>query len=164
MGGDIEVLDVGPSGGEPVADLRVRHSELKGVSVPPERAPSMIECYPALAIAASFAHGTTTMAGLGALRSGPSDRLAAMARGLRRNGVVCTEGEDVLAVEGSGRVMGGGRVVTGMDHRIATSFLVMGMAADDAVTIDDQSALALGFADFVASFEDVGASFIRYSE
>lgn len=164
MGGDIALLDVRTSGGEPVADLRVRHSELRGVGVPAERAASMIDGYPELAVAASFAHGATTMAGLGALRSGPSDRLAAMARGLRCNGVNCTEGEDVLVVEASGRVMGGGRVVTGMDHRIAMSFLVMGMAADDAVTIDDQSALATSYPDFVARFEGVGASFIRYSE
>ncbi|MHB1103239.1 MAG: 3-phosphoshikimate 1-carboxyvinyltransferase [Devosia sp.] len=164
MGADIELMNVRQAGGEQVADLRVRHSELKGVIVPAERAASMIDEYPALAVAAAFAQGETLMQGLGELRVKESELLAAVTRGLRVNGVKCEEGPETLLVRGSGRVKGGGRVITHMDHRIAMSFLVMGMAADEAVTIDDQSMLAASFPDFIARFEDVGASFIRYTE
>lgn len=164
MGADIEFMSVRKAGGEQVADLRVRHSELKGVIVPAARASSMIDEYPALAVAAAFAQGETLMQGLGELRVKENDRLAAVTRGLRVNGVECEEGPEALRVRGGGRVKGGGRVVTHMDHRIAMSFLVMGMAADEAVTIDDQSMIAASFPDFIARFEDIGASFIRYTE
>lgn len=164
MGGDIELMNVRASGGEHVADLRVRHSELRGVTVPAERASSMIDEYPALAVAAAFAQGATLMHGLGELRVKESDRLAAVAKGLRVNGVNCEEDAESLLVRGSGRVKGGGRVATRMDHRIAMSFLVMGMAANEAVTIDDQAMIATSFPDFVARFEDIGASFIRYTD
>jgi 3-phosphoshikimate 1-carboxyvinyltransferase len=164
MGADIELMNVRKAGGEQVANLRARHSELRGVTVPAERAPSMIDEYPVLAVAAAFAHGETLMQGLGELRVTQSDRLAAMAKGLRVNGVKCEEAADSLLVHGSGRVKGGGRVTTHMDHRIAMSFLVMGMAADEAVTIDDQTMIATSFPDFIARFEDVGASFIRYAD
>lgn len=163
MGGDIELVNVRKAGGEQVADLRVRHSELRGVVVPAERAPSMIDEFPALAVAASFAQGETLMQGLGELRVQWSDRLATTAKGLRVNGVKCEEGPETLLVRG-GRVKGGGRVTTNMDPRIAMSFLVMGMAAEEAVTIDDQSMIATSFPDYLACFEDVGASFIRYTD
>lgn len=164
MGAHIELLNPRKAGGERVADLRVRHSELRGVAVPAERAASMIGDYPALAVAAAFAQGETRMRGPGELRGGGSDRLALIAAGLRANGVGCEEGPQGLVVSGSGRVRGGGRVTTHMDCRIAMSFLVMGMAADEAVTIDDQTMIATSFPDFVARFEDVGASFIRYTD
>lgn len=164
MGADIEVLDARSAAGEQVADLRVRHSELTGVSVPPERAVPMLADFPALAIAAACATGNTTMEGVGALRRGRIDRLAALAKGLRVNAVHCEESEDRLVVEGTGRVKGGGRVVTWGDHRIAMAFLVLGMAADDAVTIDDQSPISTAFPEFVRRFEDIGASFIHYSD
>jgi len=164
MRGDIELLNVRRSGGEQVADLRVRHSELRGVTVPAERAPSMIDEYPVLTIAAAFAQGPTLLQGIGGLRAKEMERLSAMAKGLRANGIRCEEGPDGFLVHGGAGVRGGGRVATLMDHRIAMSFLVLGMAADDAVTIDDQSMLSTSFPDFVARFEDVGASFIRYTE
>ncbi|MDP1731661.1 MAG: 3-phosphoshikimate 1-carboxyvinyltransferase [Devosia sp.] len=164
MGADIELMNLRRAGGEQVADLRVRHSELSGVTVPVQRVASMLGEYPALAMAAAFAQGETLMQGLGQLRGAANDRVAAVARGLRVNGVDCEDGPDSLLVRGRGRVKGGGRVTTHMDHRIAMSFLVMGMAADDAVIIDDQSTIAASFPDFVARFEDVGASFIRYTD
>jgi len=164
MGGDIEFMNGHISGGEHVADLRVRHSELRGVTVPAERTSSMIDEYPALAVAAAFAQGETLMHGLGEFRAKGGDRLAAVARGLRVNGVNCEEGPETLLVRGSGRVKGGGRVATLMDHSLAMSFLVMGMAADEAVTIDDQTTIATRFPDFTTRFEDIGASFIRYTD
>jgi 3-phosphoshikimate 1-carboxyvinyltransferase len=164
MGADIELLNVRKAGGEQVADLRVRHSELRGVFVPAERMPSMADEYPALAVAAAFARGETLMEGLGELRVEEGDRLAAVATGLRVNGVACEEGLESLLVRGTGRVRGGGRVQTLMDHRVAMSFLVMGMAADEPVTIDDQSMIAASYPDFIARFEDIGASFIHYTD
>ena len=128
MGANIEALDKRDDGGEEVADLRVRTSALKGVEVPPERAPSMIDEYPILAVAASFAEGITRMRGLKELRVKESDRLAATAEMLRANGVaVEIEGDDLI-VQGKGRPAGDGEVKTHMDHRIAMSALVMGLA------------------------------------
>lgn len=164
MGASIELMNPRTAGGEQVADLRVRHSELRGIAVPAERAAPMIDEYPALAVAAAYARGETVMEGLGDLRVKERDRLTAMTRGLRVNGVACEERPASLLVLGTGRVRGGGRVATQMDHRIAMSVLVMGMAADEAVTIDDQTIVAARFPDFVARFEDVGASFIRYTD
>src|SRR5690606_21977679 len=127
MGGDIEFLNRRSAGGETVADLQVRSSTLKGVEVPAERAPSMIDEYPILAIAASFAEGETRMLGLDELRVKESDRLSAMASGLVANGVECTEGSDFLVVTGNpgGRGLGGGTAATSLDHRIAMSFMIM---------------------------------------
>lgn len=164
MGADIEVLDVHGAGGEEAADLRVRHSGLTGVAVPPERGPALLADVQALAVAAAYAKGTTTIAGIGDLRRGRTDRLAALARGLRVNAVQCGDSGELLAIEGSGRVKGGGRVVTHGDHRLAMASLVMGMGAEDAVTVDDQSPIAARFPDFVRGLEDVGASFIHYSD
>lgn len=161
MGADLELLNPRKSGGEDIADIHVRHSALKGVTVPAERAPSMIDEYPVLAVAAAFAEGDTLMQGLGELRVKESDRLTAVARGLAVNGVDCEEGPESLLVRGKGRVPGGGYVETHLDHRIAMSFLVMGMAADNPVTVDDEAMIATSFPTFVSGFEAIGASFLR---
>ena len=124
-------------GGEDVADLRVKAGALKGVDVPAERAPIMIDEYPMLAVAAAFAEGTTRMRGLKELRVKESDRLAATAAMLRVNGVeVEIEGDDLI-VHGKGRAPGGGVVATHMDHRIAMSALVMGLGSEQPVSVDD---------------------------
>jgi 3-phosphoshikimate 1-carboxyvinyltransferase len=157
MGAEIEVVDRRDSGGEPVADLRVRGSALKGVDVPPERAPSMIDEYPVLAVAASFAEGDTRMRGLGELRVKESDRLAAIAEGLRVNGVECEIKGDDLIVHGRARVQGGGTVATHMDHRIAMSFLVMGLASEKPVMVDDSSFVATSFPGFAELMNSLGA-------
>ncbi|MCO5063934.1 MAG: 3-phosphoshikimate 1-carboxyvinyltransferase [Rhizobiaceae bacterium] len=160
MGGNIELLNQRSAGGESVADLRVRSSELKGVTVPPGRAPSMIDEYPVLAVAASFAEGETLMEGLDELRVKESDRLAAVARGLEANGVDCTEGKDSLSVRGlpGGKGLGGGLVATHLDHRIAMSFLVMGLAAEKPVAVDDRSMIATSFPEFMDLMTGLGAS------
>ncbi len=159
MGADIEVMNPRLAGGEDVADLRVKSSNLKGVVVPPERAPSMIDEYPVLAIAASFAQGETIMDGLDELRVKESDRLAAVARGLEANGVDCTEGEMSLTVRGrpGGKGIGGGKVETHLDHRIAMSFLVMGLASEKPVTVDDSAIIATSFPEFMDMMAGLGA-------
>jgi 3-phosphoshikimate 1-carboxyvinyltransferase len=163
MGGRIDILNPRSEGGEDVADLRVRHSDLRGVAVPPERAPSMIDEYPVLAVAASFAEGETLMQGLEELRVKESDRLAAVAAGLKLNGVDCTEGEASLAVRGvpGGKGLGASRredaVKTHLDHRIAMSFLVMGLAAEKPVTIDDAAMIATSFPQFMGLMKGLGA-------
>ncbi|ESZ31426.1 MULTISPECIES: 3-phosphoshikimate 1-carboxyvinyltransferase [unclassified Mesorhizobium] len=165
MGGQIDILNPRNAGGEDVADLRVRYSELKGVTVPPERAPSMIDEYPVLAVAASFAEGETLMQGLEELRVKESDRLAAVANGLKLNGVDCTEGEASLAVRGKpgGKGLGGHpngqdtTVQTHLDHRIAMSFLVMGLATEKPVTIDDAAMIATSFPEFMGLMTGLGA-------
>jgi 3-phosphoshikimate 1-carboxyvinyltransferase len=159
MGADIELLNRRSAGGEEVADLRVRSSELKGVTVPADRAPSMIDEYPVLAVAASFAEGETVMLGLEELRVKESDRLSAVAEGLKVNGVDCTEGKDTLAVRGrpDGKGLGGGTVATHLDHRIAMAFLVLGLATEKPVTIDDQSMIATSFPEFMGLMTGLGA-------
>ncbi|RUX00791.1 3-phosphoshikimate 1-carboxyvinyltransferase, partial [Mesorhizobium sp. M8A.F.Ca.ET.059.01.1.1] len=165
MGGQIDILNRRNAGGEDVADLRVRYSELKGVTVPPERAPSMIDEYPVLAVAASFAEGETLMQGLEELRVKESDRLSAVANGLKLNGVDCNEGEASLAVRGKpgGKGLGGHpngldtTVKTHLDHRIAMSFLVMGLATEKPVTIDDQAMIATSFPEFMGLMAGLGA-------
>ncbi len=159
MGGDIEILNPRNAGGEDVADLRVRGSELKGVKVPAERAPSMIDEYPVLAVAAAFAEGETIMQGLEELRVKESDRLAAVARGLEVNGIDCTEGEASLSVRGrpGGKGLGGGVVKTHLDHRIAMSFLILGLATEKPVTVDDQAMIATSFPEFMGLMADLGA-------
>jgi 3-phosphoshikimate 1-carboxyvinyltransferase len=157
MGAAIERLNARIEGGEDVADLRVRGSALRGVEVPAARAPAMIDEYPILAVAASFAQGTTLMRGLKELRVKESDRLAGTADMLRANGVtVEIEGDD-LFVEGRGRAPGGGLVATHMDHRLAMSALVMGLESEQPVTIDDGSFIATSFPDFVALMRGLGA-------
>lgn len=159
MGGSIEITNLRQSGGEQIADLVVRSSELKGVAVPGRRAASMIDEYPILAVAASFADGETFMQDVGELRVKESDRLAAVARGLEVNGVACEEGEDWLKVVGrpDGKGIGGGTVETHLDHRIAMSFLIMGLAAEKPVTIDDGAPIATSFPEFVDLMRGLGA-------
>lgn len=159
MGGDIEILNARSAGGEDVADLRVKGSTLKGVTVPAERAPSMIDEYPVLAVAASFAEGETVMLGLEELRVKESDRLAAVARGLEANGVDCSEGKETLSVRGvpGGKGIGGGTVATHLDHRIAMAFLIMGLAAEKPVTVDDANMIATSFPEFMGLMAALGA-------
>ena len=160
MGAAIEVRNRRTSGGEEIGDLLVRHSTLKGIQVPAARAPAMIDEYPILAIAAAFARGETKMRGLEELRVKESDRLAAIAHGLEANGVACFETADSLTVKG-GAVAGGGMVATHMDHRIAMSFLVMGLAAEAPVAVDDVSMIATSFPVFQDLMRDLGAVFVQ---
>jgi 3-phosphoshikimate 1-carboxyvinyltransferase len=159
MGGSIEESEVRGDAGEPMARLRVRASKLRGVEVPPERAPSMIDEYLVLAVAASYAEGTTIMRGLHELRVKESDRLEATAAMLRVNGVKVEITGDDLIVEGRGHVPGSGLVATHMDHRIAMSALVMGLASDAPVKVDDIAIIATSFPDFVPLMRSLGADF-----
>ena len=157
MGADIETLDERTDVGEAMADFRVRSSALRGVEVPASRAPSMIDEYPVLAVAASFAEGTTVMRGLKELRVKESDRLAAVADGLMANGVAFEIDGDDLIVHGKSRATGGGTVLTHMDHRIAMAFLVMGLASEKPVAIDDASFIATSFPGYVPMLRGLGA-------
>jgi 3-phosphoshikimate 1-carboxyvinyltransferase len=158
MGAQIEIANRRESGGEQIGDLIAKHSALSAVEVPPERAPSMIDEYPILAVAAAFAGGRTVMRGLGELRVKESDRLSAIVAGLRANGVKVEETEDSMTVHG-GVVTGGGTVTTHMDHRIAMSFLVMGLASREPVTVDDVSMIATSFPGFRPLMQNLGAEF-----
>jgi 3-phosphoshikimate 1-carboxyvinyltransferase len=157
MGAAIETLASSSDGGEEVADLRVRAGALRGVTVPASRAPTMIDEYPVLAVAASFAEGTTIMRGLKELRVKESDRLAATAEMLRVNGVEVEISDDDLIVHGRGRAGGGGSVSTHMDHRIAMSALVMGLASDKPVQADDTAFIATSFPTFASMMRELGA-------
>jgi 3-phosphoshikimate 1-carboxyvinyltransferase len=160
MGAEIEILDRRDEGGEEVADVRVRAAQLKGVDVPASRAPSMIDEYPILAIAAAFASGETRMRGLAELRVKESDRLGAVADGLREAGVANQIIDDDFIVEGrSGDVPGGGMVATHLDHRIAMSFLCLGLASRKPMAIDDSSMIATSFPKFQSLMEQLGARF-----
>jgi 3-phosphoshikimate 1-carboxyvinyltransferase len=159
MGASIEAAEPRGDAGEPMARFRVKASRLRGVEVPPERAPSMIDEYLVLAVAAAFAEGTTIMRGLHELRVKESDRLEATAAMLRVNGVNVEITGDDLIVHGTGRVPGGGIVATHMDHRIAMSALVMGCASDEPVTIDDTTFIATSFPDFIPMMRRLGAEF-----
>jgi 3-phosphoshikimate 1-carboxyvinyltransferase len=157
MGANIETVGSRDDGGEEVADLRVRFGALKGVEVPAARAPSMIDEYPVLAVAATFAEGQTMMRGLQELRVKESDRLLATADMLRANGVdVAIEGDDMI-VTGKGRATGGGLVATHMDHRIAMAALVLGLASEQPVRIDDSAFIATSFPGFVELMRSLGA-------
>ncbi|MGE3147433.1 MAG: 3-phosphoshikimate 1-carboxyvinyltransferase [Pseudorhodoplanes sp.] len=156
MGAQIETLNL-RNESEEIADLRIRGSALKGIDVPPERAPSMIDEYPVLAVAASFAQGTTRMRGLKELRVKESDRLAATADMLRVNGVAVEIDGDDLIVQGRDRAPGGGLVATHMDHRLAMSALVMGVASEKPVGVDDTAFIATSFPDFVPMMRRLGA-------
>ncbi|MDP2411197.1 MAG: 3-phosphoshikimate 1-carboxyvinyltransferase [Pseudolabrys sp.] len=157
MGANIETLATRDDGGEEVADLRVRTSILRGVEVPPERAPSMIDEYLILAVAAAFAEGTTRMRGLKELRVKESDRLDATADMLRVNGVAVEIDGDDLIVHGKGRPPGGGLVATHMDHRIAMSALMMGLNSDNPIRIDDSAFIATSFPGFTETMRSLGA-------
>ena len=160
MGASSEEADVRGDAGEPMARLRVRASKLRGVEVPPERAPSMIDEYLVLAVAAAYAEGTTIMRGLQELRVKESDRLEATAAMLRVNGGKVEVSGDDLIVEGRGHVPGGGLVATHMDHRIAMSALVMGLASDTPVKVDDTAFIATSFPDFLPLMRKAGAEFV----
>ncbi len=164
MGADIAFLNPREEGGEPVADLRVRFSgNMKGIEVPPERAPSMIDEYPILSVVASFAVGKTVMRGVKELRVKESDRIDAMARGLEACGVRVEEDEDTLIVHGmgAGGMPGGATCATHLDHRIAMSFLVAGMAAKADIAVDDASPILTSFPIFEGLMTGLGASLRR---
>jgi 3-phosphoshikimate 1-carboxyvinyltransferase len=164
MGAEIEFQNPREEGGEPVADLRVRFSgNMKGIEVPPERAPSMIDEYPVLSVVASFATGKTVMRGVKELRVKESDRIDAMARGLEACGVKVEEDEDTLIVHGMGPggVPGGATCATHIDHRIAMSFLVCGLAAKAPVAVDDGSPIQTSFPVFEGLMRGLGAEIER---
>ena len=155
MGGDIELLDAREVGGEPVADLRVRHSLLRGIAVDPAVAPSMIDEYPILFVAAALAEGTTVTTGLDELRVKESDRLSVMAAGLAAIGVRVEESEDGLVIHGTGGdpLPGGATIAGHLDHRICMSFAIAGLVSKAPVTIDDMAPVATSFPNFEALLE-----------
>jgi 3-phosphoshikimate 1-carboxyvinyltransferase len=159
MGADISVVQPRNVGGEPVADLVVRHGPLTGIEVPPDIAPSMIDEFPILFVAAAFAQGRTVMRGLEELRVKESDRIAVMAAGLSACGVAVEELADGLIITGNGgeKVAGGAAVAARLDHRIAMSLAILGLHARAPVTIDDARPIATSFPDFVAMMARLGA-------
>jgi 3-phosphoshikimate 1-carboxyvinyltransferase len=159
MGADVTFTGERDEGGEPVADIRVRHARLKGVRVPAERAPIMIDEYPVLACLAAYADGETRMEGLAELKVKESDRLTAAAAGLAANGVSAKVDRDALVVEGGKGVPGGGHVATHLDHRIAMAFLTLGLGADRPVGVDDTAMIATSFPGFRSLMEGLGATF-----
>ncbi len=164
MGADLTFENMREEGGEPVADLRAKFSpDLKGINVPPERAASMIDEYPVLSAVASYAAGDTVMTGVKELRVKESDRIDAMARGLRANGVEVDEGDDWWTVKGlgHGNVPGGATCESFLDHRIAMSFMVMGMAAQKPVSVDDGGPIATSFPIFEGLMASLGAQLVR---
>jgi 3-phosphoshikimate 1-carboxyvinyltransferase len=159
MGARIERANLRTEGGEEIADLLVRASALKAVEVPAERAPSMIDEYPVLAVAAAFANGKTVLRGLGELRVKESDRLTAVAEGLVACGVTVSVDGDTLTVEGlGGRPRGNAAIAARLDHRIAMAFLVLGLAAERPVSIDDGETINTSFPDFVRLMNGLGAT------
>ncbi len=164
MGADLTYENMREEGGEPVADLRAKFSpDLKGISVPPARAASMIDEYPVLSVVAAFASGTTEMRGVKELRVKESDRIDAMAQGLRAAGLTVEEGEDWWTVEGRGfgSVAGGATVESRLDHRIAMSFLILGMASEKPMTVDDGGPIATSFPIFESLMAGLGATVER---
>ncbi|SFS01929.1 3-phosphoshikimate 1-carboxyvinyltransferase [Yoonia litorea] len=164
MGADLTYENAREEGGEPVADLRAKFSpNLKGIAVPPERAASMIDEYPVLSVVAAFAEGVTDMQGVKELRVKESDRIDAMAKGLRAAGVTVDEGDDWWKITGlgHGNVPGGVTVASQLDHRIAMSFMVMGMATQKPVSVDDGSPIATSFPIFEQLMADLGAQLVR---
>jgi 3-phosphoshikimate 1-carboxyvinyltransferase len=164
MGADLAVTNLREEGGETVADITARHSELTGVVVPPERAPSMIDEYPILAVAAAFATGATVMQGVGEMRVKESDRIALMVAGLSSCGVEVSDTPDSFTVTGRGGVAprGGGRVVTHGDHRIAMSHLVLGLATEQPVSVDEPGMIATSFPGFVEMIRGLGGEIAEY--
>ncbi len=161
MGADIELRNRRTEAGEPVADLVVRHGPLKAIEVPPERAPSMIDEYPVLAVAASQAEGRTVMRGLEELRVKESDRLSATAKGLAACGVrVQVEGDDLVVDGAANGVAGGATVAVNLDHRIAMAFLILGLSSDEPVAIDDAAAIATSFPGFQDLMTGLGADIV----
>ena len=166
MGADLTFENMREEGGEPVADLRAKYSpDMQGIAVPPERAASMIDEYPILSVVASFAHGVTRMHGVKELRVKESDRIEAMATGLRAAGVTVQDGPDWWHVHGlGGAVKGGALAATHLDHRIAMSFLILGMGAREGMSIDDGGPVATSFPIFEPLMAALGASIARSSE
>ena len=156
MGADLIVSNRRMAGGEEIGDVTARHSALKGVVVPPERAASMSDEYPVLAATADLAVGATVMRGIGEMRVKESDRIALMAAGLTACGVRVEEEAEGFTVTG-GSLRGGAAVTTHGDHRIAMSHLVLGLAADEAVTVDEPGMIATSFPDFVELMRGLGA-------
>lgn len=164
MGADLSYENERVEGGEPVADLRARFSpNMVGIEVPPGRAASMIDEYPILSVIAAFASGKTVMRGVKELRVKESDRIEAMATGLRANGVEVEDGEDwwIVSGQGSGKVRGGGLCATYLDHRIAMSFVIMGMASKNPVKIDDGSPIVTSFPIFEDLMTHLGGAITR---
>jgi len=164
MGADLSYENLREEGGEPVADLRARFSpDMKGVTVPPEHAASMIDEYPVLSVVAAFATGDTVMLGVKELRVKESDRIDAMARGLSACGVSVQQAEDMMTVQGqgAGNVAGGATCATHLDHRIAMSFLCLGMATKKPVSIDDGGPVATSFPIFEPLMAALGATITR---
>lgn len=159
MGGDIQFVGQREVGGEPVADLRVRSSRMKGVRIAADHAAAMLDDMPALAIAAACAHGETAIEGLEGLRRGPADRLAAVAAGLAANRITVAEGDTTLSVTGDGRPDGGGTVATRGDASVAASFLVLGLGARHKVSVDDTTGLASDLPGFGDAMRALGAHF-----
>lgn len=158
MGADLTIANARSEAGEPVGDITVRHGRLSGLEVPAARAPSMIDEYPILAVAASFAHGRTIMRGLGELRVKESDRLSAIARGLAACGAqVEIEGDDLIVTGTGTPPAGDGAILTRLDHRIAMAFLVMGLGTRKPVRIDDASPIATSFPGFIELMRGLGA-------
>ena len=156
MGADIKRLDPREIGGEPVADLRVRHAALSGIAVDPAIVPSMVDEFPVLFVAAALARGTTVTSGLEELRVKESDRLAAMAAALRMAGATIEERGDGLVIEGTGgaRLPGGGPVATMLDHRIAMSLAIAGLVSRDGVEVDSVAPIATSFPGFIELLEE----------
>ncbi len=157
MGADITITDERTEGGEPVGDIAVRSSQLTGIEVPAERAASMIDEYPILSVAAACAKGRTFMPGVAELRVKETDRIAVMAEGLRACGVSVTETPDSLTVEGMPAIAGGATIASQHDHRIAMSFLVLGMVSQTPVTVVDTATIATSFPEFAGLMNSVGA-------
>lgn len=158
MGADITFENPREEGGEPVADLLVRHSPaMRGVTVPAERAASMIDEFPILSVIAAFAEGTTVMQGVHELRVKESDRIDAMAVGLRANGAKVEDTDDTMTVHGTGGLSGGATAVSHLDHRIAMSFLVAGLASAQPISVDDGGPIATSFPDFLPLMRGLGA-------
>lgn len=161
MGAKIDFSNKHENGPEPIADLTIRHSELHGVDVPAERAPSMIDEFPILAIAAACAEGPTTMHGLKELRVKESDRLTAIIDGLVASGIQATSTKDTLTIQGvNGRPQGGNRnaIQTHFDHRIAMSFLILGMSSKKPIVIDDGRSINTSFPNFVELINQMGGN------
>lgn len=158
MGADLRVENAREESGEPVGDLIARHSRLRGVIVPPQRAPSMIDEYPILAVAAAFAEGETVMRGIEELRVKESDRIALMAAGLKACGVDAREERDGLIVRGASSVPGGGAIDTLGDHRIAMAHLVLGLASAAPVQVDEADMIATSFPGFERFMKALGAA------
>jgi len=158
MGADISFVNKRLECGESVADIRVKYSKLSGIIVPESRAASMIDEYPILSIVANFAEGDTVMRGIGELRVKESDRISAMVAGLKANGCAVIEFDDGMTVTGRTAVPGGGLVTTHLDHRIAMAFIVLGMASDKAVEIDDGSVIETSFPGFCSLMNGLGAA------